>query len=203
MTFGLTCNVAAVNFASIIATLCKLQHTSYTSHHAYCVIVLEYSTMLLHRYLQQQRSAPHLSAMHPVYSDLFTCFPLRDCSCAVNKHQTMVGQRASFVLLASAVLISISLVSVRAQSTPSAAVDLRVACRKGQPPFIDAPTGTAASCQGLLLELFKVVVARTGWNYTLDVVESSALEPFIQVNATTNTSRYDLILAFHTITPSQ
>lgn len=83
------------------------------------------------------------------------------------------------------------------------AVDLRVACRRGQPPFIDSPLNTSASCQGMLFEAWKQIVARTNWSYSLEVIEGNAMEPFIVVNSATGQSRFDIILAFHTITPSR
>jgi len=86
-----------------------------------------------------------------------------------------------------------------AQPTP-----LRVACRRGQPPFIDAVydvgTGTL-TCSGMLYDMWLEVVKRTELNSSYVYFNGSAGALFsrMAVNSTTNRSTYDIGLSYSTI----
>ena len=86
------------------------------------------------------------------------------------------------------------------------AYTLRAACRLGQPPFNDAHLDAHhkdSLCVGLFADLFYAAMSRLNISFTMDMLDESNIDPYLIVNKTTNTSRYDIIIAFHSITPAR
>ena len=101
------------------------------------------------------------------------------------------------------VIIASALLMVMAAVAQPAAVDLRVACRMGQPPFNDAPSLTSTSCDGMFGAVFYRLMARTNLSYSLTMIDQGNLDPLLIVNSTTGKSTFDMIISFHTVTQSR
>eukprot|EP00759_Apiculatamorpha_spiralis_P032863 PhF_6_TR34185/c0_g1_i1/m.50051 len=82
---------------------------------------------------------------------------------------------------------------------------LRAACRMGQPPFNDAiSTKNTSRCEGMMATLFNQVAAETGIQVTwMGNLDQSNIDNFLIVDPKTNQSVYDVIITFHTVTPTR
>eukprot|EP00759_Apiculatamorpha_spiralis_P049983 PhF_6_TR4466/c0_g1_i4/m.6079 len=88
--------------------------------------------------------------------------------------------------------------------TPAATTSkpVRVACRLGQPPINDADSVKSTQCVGYFADVFYRAASAINMNYTMTMIDQSDLDPLLQIDANNN-SVYDLIIAFHTVTPAR
>ena len=105
------------------------------------------------------------------------------------------------MLFALSIIVFLAVTFASAQ-TPLA-VDLRVGCRMGQPPFNDAPSVSAATCEGMFAAIFYRLMERTNLTYSLTMIDEGNLDPYLIVNSTTGTSQLDMFISYHTVTQSR
>eukprot|EP00759_Apiculatamorpha_spiralis_P059418 PhF_6_TR997/c0_g1_i3/m.1969 len=83
------------------------------------------------------------------------------------------------------------------------AVDLRVACRSGQPPFNDVVSTNSQTCQGMFSDLFKLVAKQANLTYEMTHLTTANIDPFLMVQNNTSSSTFDVVIAFHSVTPAR
>eukprot|EP00759_Apiculatamorpha_spiralis_P033632 PhF_6_TR34956/c0_g1_i6/m.50724 len=97
------------------------------------------------------------------------------------------------------IVISLLVLMFTSLTQTVSATTLNVACRLGQAPMNDAG-GVDGTCAGLMYEIFVEAAKRANITYSMTLLDESDIDRFLVVNKTTNTSMYDLIISFHTVT---
>ena len=82
---------------------------------------------------------------------------------------------------------------------------LRVGCQMGKPPFSDAHERdvNATLCDGLFADLFYLAMERMGQPYTMTMIDEENIDPYVTVDNATNTSQFDMFIAYQTVTPTR
>uniref|UniRef100_A0A7S1ME98 Solute-binding protein family 3/N-terminal domain-containing protein n=1 Tax=Neobodo designis TaxID=312471 RepID=A0A7S1ME98_NEODS len=108
---------------------------------------------------------------------------------------------AAAMWLCAAVLLAVAgVASAQALASP-----IRAGCQMGKPPFSDAHGHviTATKCEGLFADVFYLAMQRLGQNFTMTMIDDDDVGQYVTVNNATNTTQYDIIVAFHTVTPDR
>ena len=119
------------------------------------------------------------------------------------------GRTTRSVGVALLVVVALMCASVAEAQNGTASLPLRVACRQGQAPFnywdASVPEGQRR-CDGLLGELFYMIMDRAKLSYNMSFINTGNLDPLVQLTLDTSnrsTSVYDMIVSFHTVTPAR